>query len=338
MSRYLLLVIFIPILLWSCQSSDSSNKTQGGQTISIDTNYFVSLGGEEQYIEIKGPGKDAPVLLFLHGGPGWPATPMIRMYNQDLTADINVVSWDQRGCGNSLRKNAKPVFSFNKIVSDASELTQHLKELFQTDKIYLAGHSWGSAIGLHLVSETPGDYHAYIGMGQIVDQTRKPAIAREYLLEQATQIEDTATINYIHRLNTNTETQADKDAGWYKEGMLLWTYRGNDWDTVYEARAMQAYKDYRSLDWMAAVEYANDAMEDEPMPESFWELDHFELPMYFFFGIHDYNTPYVLVEEYYQRIYAPEKKLFVFDNSGHSPQWEEPELFRKHVLAIIGTE
>ena len=334
MNRYLLL-LFCVELFTSCGISDSS-QTSSQTPIGIDTSYFVSLGEVKQYIEIKGPDKQAPVLLFLHGGPGWPATPMIRMYNQDLAEDINIVSWDQRGCGNSTRQVAMPTsMGFNQFVLDAHELTQHLKEKFDTDKIYLAAHSWGSAIGLHLVSEYPSDYHAYIGMGQLVDQTRKPPIARTYLLEQATQANDTATLNYIHRLKTNTETQADKDAGWYKEGMLLWTYRGNDWDTVYEAKAMYAYDDYKELDWMAAVEYAMGAMKDEPMPENFWELTQFEVPMYFFVGSHDYNTPYVLVEEYFQRISAPKKALFWFDNSGHSPQWEEPQLFRKQVLAII---
>lgn len=52
-------------------------------------------------MEIKGTSKIKPVLLFIHGGAAWPATPMNWKYNQDLANDFIFVSWDQRNCGKS---------------------------------------------------------------------------------------------------------------------------------------------------------------------------------------------------------------------------------------------
>ncbi|MEW6082178.1 MAG: alpha/beta fold hydrolase [Bacillota bacterium] len=49
-------------------------------------------------------------------------------------------------------------------ISNAHELTLYLKERFNSGKIYLVGHSWGSHLGLHLAKKSPQDYHAYIAI------------------------------------------------------------------------------------------------------------------------------------------------------------------------------
>ena len=66
---------------------------------SVKEKIFIDLGGEKQYIEITGDSKNNPVLLFLHGGPGWPQTPHLRYFNAALTKHMTVVAWEQSGCG-----------------------------------------------------------------------------------------------------------------------------------------------------------------------------------------------------------------------------------------------
>ena len=51
------------------------------------------------------------------------------------------------------------------------------------------------------------------------------------------------------------------------------------------------------------------------------------MPVFFLQGRHDYNTPSLLVEEYYNLLDAPYKELIWFENSGHHPMYEEAELY-----------
>jgi pimeloyl-ACP methyl ester carboxylesterase len=52
-----------------------------------------------------------------------------------------------------------------------------------------------------------------------------------------------------------------------------------------------------------------------------------EVPVYIIHGKHDLNAPVNLVEDYYEQLQAPEKKLLIFENSGHSPWINENQLF-----------
>ena len=61
----------------------------------------VSLGGAEQTILVRGQDRSAPVLLYLHGGPGFAHLSLARFYSDELEKHFVVVHWDQRGAGAS---------------------------------------------------------------------------------------------------------------------------------------------------------------------------------------------------------------------------------------------
>mgnify|MGYP006282529157 CR=1 FL=1 len=119
----------IPLLLalaWlmACQHG-SQEREQNGQhqpAQPVQEKVFLSLGGEAQYVEMTGASADLPVLLFLHGGPGWPQTPHLRYFNAALTQEMILVSWDQAGAGQSYLRNPTPKnLSPESLVEDAHE-------------------------------------------------------------------------------------------------------------------------------------------------------------------------------------------------------------------------
>src|SRR5262245_631401 len=96
MKRYPM--IFLLLGLIACQNPSQS----------INEKTFIELGGEKQYVEITGSSMVHPVLLFLHGGPGWPQTPHLRYFNGELTKSMIIVAWEQSGCGQSYLSNPTP--------------------------------------------------------------------------------------------------------------------------------------------------------------------------------------------------------------------------------------
>jgi pimeloyl-ACP methyl ester carboxylesterase len=49
--------------------------------------------------------------------------------------------------------------------------------------------------------------------------------------------------------------------------------------------------------------------------------------VYFFEGIYDYTCSYTLAKEYFDQLKAPIKGFYTFEQSAHSPLFEEPESF-----------
>jgi pimeloyl-ACP methyl ester carboxylesterase len=322
-------MILMVISLFSCGTSKNC-----APIVSADTSLLLPLNGLDQYVEIHGNSDKNPVLLFIHGGPAWPATPMIRSGNQSLFEDVTVVCWDQRNCGKSATDTIVPL-NLDLYIRDAHDLTQYLKSRFHTNKIFIAGHSWGSVIGINLIRLYPEDYAGYIGMGQVVDLKKGDSIAREVLQQKAKEAGDTATLNASLKIPF---TVAQGYAGGWDDmishRILLVKYRINDHDTVYENKAIGQYDDYKSLDWVTPVFRDGKKLYRELISTNFAPVTEFKVPVYLMAGRFDYNTSNPLVDAWFKTVSAPEKEFFWFENSGHSPQWEEPDLFAERIRKI----
>jgi pimeloyl-ACP methyl ester carboxylesterase len=54
------------------------------------------------------------------------------------------------------------------------------------------------------------------------------------------------------------------------------------------------------------------------------QIPELRLPAYFLHGRYDYTCAYPLARAYVQRLRAPVKGFYTFDQSAHSPVFEEP--------------
>jgi pimeloyl-ACP methyl ester carboxylesterase len=59
------------------------------------------------------------------------------------------------------------------------------------------------------------------------------------------------------------------------------------------------------------------------------QVTTFDIPVYFFSGIYDYTVNYTLAKDYFEQLQAPVKGFYTFEQSAHSPIFEEPEKVRK---------
>ena len=172
----------------------------------------LDLNGRKQWISIRGWNKNAPVLLFLAGGPGGTQMAAVRHELAELEKHFVVVNWDQPGSGKSYYAEKTKQITAQTYIEDGYALTEYLKERFSQEKIYLVGESWGSALGIFLVDKYPESYHALIGTGQMVDFAETERLDYAKALEIAQAKCDTALIK---RLKANGEPPYyGKDVTW----------------------------------------------------------------------------------------------------------------------------
>ena len=65
------------------------------------------------------------------------------------------------------------------------------------------------------------------------------------------------------------------------------------------------------------------------------EINSVDIPIYFLHGIFDYTVNYSLTKEYFNSLNAPIKGFYTFNNSAHSPIFEEPETVIRIILENV---
>ncbi len=304
----------------------------------------VELGGFPQSILIRGNDINNPVLLHVHGGPGSPAMPGNHKNGAWLEKDFVLVHWDQRGAGKSYRMRI-PESSMNvdRFIEDCHELTLYLKQRFNREKIYIWGQSWGSLLGTLTVDRYPGDYIAYIGSGQVVELQRNEAISYRFVIDQARKRKDRIGIMNLTMIGDPPYRNILKTA---VQRSYLNKYGGAVYQSQKSSLPVSIFTsapEYTALDSLRETRgmlYTINQMWDEVMTyDLIRQVPRIEIPVYFLQGRHDYNTPWELVQEYYDVLDAPAgKKIVWFENSAHGPHREEPERFAEVMREIVLAE
>lgn len=129
----------------------------------------VTLGGFRQKIAIEGKRADAPVVLFLHGGPGFPPPFCVgaRGLFREITDRFIAVYWDQYGSGIN-RAKVDDSFSIKSFVAMTEALIGYLKSRFPAQKLYLFSISWGSVLSAYAARSIPEHLAGVCAAGQVV--------------------------------------------------------------------------------------------------------------------------------------------------------------------------
>jgi len=161
-----LLLVLLPLCVFA--ASCATSIAPPSPTVPIYEARKIELGGIKQSVLIRGKNRSNPILMFVHGGPGFSEIPTYER-NADLERNFVVVQWDQRGAGKSYRPGTpKKSMTVARFVADTHELTDLMRRRLQQKKVLLVGFSFGSLIGLQAVAESPERYHGYIGLSHIV--------------------------------------------------------------------------------------------------------------------------------------------------------------------------
>src|SRR5579875_711545 len=130
----LLLLLCAPLAGYAVVHSSA----EAAAAVPIKRSEYSSVKGAKIYLLTRGADRSAPVLLWLHGGPGGAERPLFRYFNSELENHFVVVYWDQRGAGRSFDPKSDPhCLTVAQPLADLDEIVDHLKQSLDKHKVML---------------------------------------------------------------------------------------------------------------------------------------------------------------------------------------------------------
>lgn len=328
-------LVLLGVLQWMSPGDptpflDASSRPLAG---SLSEKLHVTINGVDQGMFIKGKDATLPVLLYLHGG--LPEYFLTERYPTGLEDHFVVVWWDQRGSGLSYSPDIPPEsITTEQLIVDTLAVTHYLRQRFGQDRIYLMGHSGGSFIGIQAAAREPELYAAYIGVAQMSNQLRSETLAYTYMLEQFSAAGNTDMVQRLEAapvtltggvppayLALRDDAMHSLGVGTTHEmrsvltGILLPSFTNREYTLMEKINLWRGKA-------RSGVSPLWESMLATDLPTQVPEL---AIPVYFFEGRYDHTCSYTEARAYFESLKAPVKGFYTFEQSAHSPIFEEPE-------------
>ncbi|WP_456279219.1 alpha/beta fold hydrolase [Bacillus sp. AK128] len=340
------LLTFREVNQWMLKKESEKVIENGGVSELVE----LEINGTKQYLFIEGKSEEKPVLLFLHGGPGQPFPFGVGMRGAypEFTEHFVTVYYDQRGSGKSYFKDI-PMESMNieQFVEDTDIVVEYVKNRFNSNKVIIAGLSWGTIVGTKYSVLQPDKVGAYIGLSQFVNQTENQQLAMDWLIEAAESNEDERMVQDLTSLGqpllvgeeeellmkylskyggdnySDEHTEKSNIFSMIKPALLSPDYSLGD---IYKSMLSgPVFSLVKAKQLQAEINEVN-------LKKEVLEL---QMPVYIFQGKHDKITNYDLTKEYFEDLSAPAGKYFItLDQSAHYPNEHDFSLINKKLKDI----
>ena len=281
----------------------------------------LMVNGDEQFLLVRGMDTNSPVLLFLHGGPGMPAMYLAHNFQRELEKHFVVVHWDQRASGKSFKVDTDPgTLSTSALLADTDVVVDFLRDQLETDRLWLVGHSHGAYLGALYARRYEEKMCAFVGIGQVTNDASSGPVAalqrrfleerREELgLEPDVVIDDSNLENLLFKSGSEIHGETSF-APLLLAGLTAPEYSLFDILKVAKGSSFSS-KNMR-------YDLPRDLLTHE------WQ---FNIPVALIMGRHDMVTPTKLARDYFDRIEAPLKAWYQFEEAAHFPHFEKPNRF-----------
>lgn len=258
-----------------------------------------------------------------------------------LEKDFTVVYWDQRGCGRSLRdRRGQSEISLDRMATDTVSLLEALRDRSGGES-YVVGFSFGGTVAATAAAQRPDLVRALVAVGMDIDGEAAATCAYDFALvtahargnkRAARQLEAVGPPPHLTAKQFSTRVRwastfggvtTNETYGSMARGLVASLLRSPDYslgDVVRTLRGVSATQE-ALLSELAVMDLVH-------------SLPVIDVPVVMAQGRLDQVAPGEAAQRYFDQLNAPSKRLVWFEHSAHTPQLEEPQLFRSLLLQI----
>jgi pimeloyl-ACP methyl ester carboxylesterase len=302
---------------------------------SINEKVYIKTEDTELYADIKGNDRNAPILLYLHGGPANPFGILTLLaYSGPLLEDHFVVIYlQQRG----IMKSAPVPDSTHTLryyVTDIHYVVQYLKNRFKGQDIYLFGHSWGGVLAYLYLLEYEGDVKKFITACAPLNVKSIMKSRYNMTLKWA---KETDTEDAIRELSDLDISKIDDDREIFKI-MSKWSSvaYGGMMRNVSPKRINEATDDEHLIgQWIKESKSIGDIMFEELMNINLVKkVENLHTPLLVIAGKDDVDSPWKVLRQSIEN-YGGDKTFLLLENSHHLVYVDEEDKFVESVVKFL---
>lgn len=300
---------------------------------------YIEVNNTKLYVSIRAQNKNAPILLYLHGGPGDAALPLVLKYNQKLEEAYTVVILEQRGAGKSYYKFIEKDLTIDTFVEDIYQLSLILLKRYNQKKLYLVGHSWGSVLGMKLIKKHPDIIETYIGCGQVINMKKSSKSAYDFAWSKNKEDSNYKVVKRLESIDLSYTSHT-----WFRDLLFVTKqvvkYKGSYYGKKNYNHMIKDFllsKTYSIKDLIHRQKGAKQSILyfwQELMLIDFENDISFDVPILFIEGRYDIHVDSKIVESYAKSIKSP-VSIEWFESSCHFPQWSEAEKFNHTLISLL---
>ena len=321
----------------------------------IQEDAYVEIGGIEQFMQIRGDDLNNPVVLWLHGGPGFPLTYMNWYYQGELEKDFTVACLEQRGCGRTYFKNGNAAnASPDEMLSDIHEAVEYLKKRFHKDKVVIMGQSWGTVIGIKYTELHPENVAAYVGVGQVTQFAKGKIYSARKAADLAEKQGNTGDAERLRELAKAFEKITDIENVSIKDLKEIILTSGKYLKSEGEMSGMKQittaltspHFNLNDAKWFLFASDTKNIIDSqtELIDYMYFGFDLSEIrlpenvPVLFVQGDCDYITPTDMVKAYCASVNSDTVRMVIIPDAGHTPFLDHPAAFCEAVKGAAFAE
>lgn len=313
------LLLILTSLCLSSYVTAGSLRVPNTITSPIQEARFVTLGGVEQWVTIRGATRANPVLLLVHGGPG-DAQSSLRSTYAVYEKDFTIVQWDQRGAGKTYARNPNSPPEPARVELDGIELAQYLCKYLAKKKILLLGHSWGSYLAIGMVQRRPQLFAAYIGTGQVGSWRANVQAQFDFMLAKSRAANDRKKVEQMEAIGTPDPKNAEQYFSWWRMRNPYMTRADAKWfeDLKQIVQGNPDFTEEYLKAWGDGMGYSGRTTLNAMLATEFPTTDNIiKVPFFVIQGKEDMATPTSVAVQYFNVVKAPRKKLILIEHAGH---------------------